>query len=46
MDIAKSSGVEKLITFEFSHFLSPNSMYTSAHLLFERYAELIRDYSE
>jgi len=46
MDIAESSGVEKLITFEFSHFLSPNSMYRSAHSLFKRYTELIKDYSE
>ena len=32
---------EKLITFEFSHFLSPNSMYPSARLLFERYRKNI-----
>lgn len=30
---------EKIITFEFPHFLSPNSIYPSAHNLFERYAE-------
>lgn len=41
MNIAKGTGVEKLITFEFPHFLSPNSMYNSAHSLFERYKEWI-----
>lgn len=33
--------VEKHITFEFSHFMSPNSMYPSARMLFERYREAI-----
>ena len=37
MEVAERAGVEKLITFEFSHFLSPNSMYSSAHNLFRRY---------
>lgn len=32
---------EKLITFEFSHFMSPNSMYPSARKLYERYMENI-----
>lgn len=32
---------EKLITFEFSHFLSPNSIYPAAHNLFNRYKENI-----
>ncbi len=31
--------VEKVITFEFSHFLSPNSMWPSAHALYDRYRE-------
>jgi len=30
---------EKMITFEFSHFLSPNSIYPSARNLFDRYVE-------
>lgn len=30
---------EKIITFEFSHFMSPQSIYPSAHNLFERYKE-------
>ena len=38
-DIAKA-GVEKLITFEFSHFTSPNSMYPSARQLFNKYKEI------
>lgn len=36
---AEAAGMEKAITFEFSHFLSPNSMYASAHGLFDRYRE-------
>ena len=31
--------VEKAITFEFSHFMSPNSMWPSARSLFVRYNE-------
>lgn len=41
MDAAEKSGVEKLITFEFSHFMSPNSMWPSAHNLYRRYQEYI-----
>ena len=37
LDAAANAGVEKLITFEFSHFLSPNSVYPAAHNLFNRY---------
>lgn len=33
---------EKIITFEFSHFMSPQSIYPSAHNLFERYKEYYR----
>lgn len=39
IDAAREAGVDKLITFEFSHFMSPNSMYPSAHTLFDRYKE-------
>ncbi len=39
MDAAREAGVDKLITFEFSHFMSPNSMYPSARQLFKRYCE-------
>ena len=36
---AKESGVEKLITFEFSHFMSPQSIYPAAEHLYNRYRE-------
>lgn len=36
-----SQFAEKLITFEFSHFLSPNSMYPAARNLYRRYREEI-----
>lgn len=39
MDAAREAGVDKLITFEFAHFLSPHSMYPSARQLFRRYCE-------
>lgn len=39
IEAAQQADVEKLITFEFSHFLSPNSMYPSAHQLYKRYRE-------
>lgn len=37
IEIAAAASVEKVITFEFSHFMSPNSMYPSAHNLYKRY---------
>jgi hypothetical protein len=39
MDAAREAGVDKLITFEFSHFLSPHSTYPAARNLFRRYCE-------
>lgn len=45
MKVAKSCGVEKLITFEFSHFLSPNSMYNSARMLYKRYVNWLESKS-
>ena len=39
LEAAKTAGVEKVITFEFSHFMSPNSSYHSAHHLYNRYME-------
>jgi hypothetical protein len=39
MESAAEAGVDKLITFEFSHFLSPNSMFDSARRLNRRYRE-------
>ena len=39
LNAALAAGVEKAITFEFSHFMSPNSSYRSANHLFNRYCE-------
>ena len=39
IDAARAAGVDKLITFEFSHFMSPNSSYPSAHHLYRRFCE-------
>ncbi len=39
LEAARRAGVDKLITFEFSHFLSPNSMFPSAHGLHRFYRE-------
>lgn len=36
---AEAAGATKVITFEFSHFLSPNSCWPSAKNLFNRYCE-------
>ena len=36
---AKKAGYDKAITFEFSHFMSPQSAYVQAHHLFNRYME-------
>jgi len=46
IEAAAASGVEKLITFEFSHFLSPNSIYPSAHNLYQRYRDYIAGMAE
>lgn len=39
LDAAKKAGYDKAITFEFSHFMSPQSAYIQAHHLFKRYIE-------
>jgi hypothetical protein len=39
LQAAYQVGVEKAITFEFSHFLSPNSCYPQARNLYNRYLE-------
>jgi len=39
MEQAAQAGVDKLITFEFSHFMSPHSIYPAAHHLYNRYQE-------
>lgn len=36
---AEEAGITNAITFEFSHFISPHSMYKSARYLFDRYCE-------
>ncbi|MEM0961932.1 MAG: DUF4434 domain-containing protein [Bacteroidota bacterium] len=41
MEAAAAAGVDKLITFEFSHFLSPHSIYPAARNLFMRYVEFL-----
>ncbi|RMH56318.1 MAG: DUF4434 domain-containing protein [Bacteroidetes bacterium] len=42
MEMAARAGIEKLITFEFSHFMSPNSIYPAAHHLYRRYREWLQ----
>ena len=42
MEAAMESGVEKLITFEFSHFMSPNSINPEARNLHDRYCEWLK----
>lgn len=39
LNAAEEAGLDKAITFEFSHFMSPNSMYPSAKHLYNRYLE-------
>lgn len=39
LEAARKAGAAKAITFEFSHFMSPNSCYRSAGHLFNRYCE-------
>jgi uncharacterized protein DUF4434 len=39
MEAAKKAGCEKIITFEFSHFMSPQSSYAQARHLYNRYME-------
>ncbi|RED93608.1 DUF4434 domain-containing protein [Marinoscillum furvescens] len=39
LEAAAKAGVDKAITFEFSHFMSPQSSYVQAHHLYNRYNE-------
>lgn len=39
LEAARAAGISKAITFEFSHFMSPNSCYLQAHGLYDRYCE-------
>ena len=42
LEAAKRCGVEKAITFEFSHFISPQSAYLQAGHLYDRYMEYFK----
>jgi hypothetical protein len=46
MEQAAKANMEKLITFEFSHFMSPHSMWPSAHQLYARYNEWLKEQQE
>ena len=39
LEAAKRAGYDKAITFEFSHFMSPQSAYVQAHHLYNRYLD-------
>lgn len=39
LDAARRAGMANVITFEFSHFMSPNSSYTQAGHLYNRYCD-------
>lgn len=41
LEAARKAGYDKAITFEFSHFMSPQSAYMQANHLFNRYKEYI-----
>jgi hypothetical protein len=42
LDAARQAGYDKAITFEFSHFMSPQSAYLQAGHLYNRYQEYIK----
>jgi hypothetical protein len=44
LDAARNAGYDKAITFEFSHFMSPQSAYLQAGHLYNRYKEYIRSF--
>jgi hypothetical protein len=39
LEAAQKAGIEKAITFEFSHFMSPQSAYPQARHLYNRYMD-------
>ncbi len=45
LEASQAAGVDKLITFEYSHFLSPNSIYPSAHNLNRHYRKWMKNLS-
>ncbi len=38
---AEAAGIKNAMTFEFSHFMSPNSIYAGAHGLYDRYLDYL-----
>ena len=42
LEAAKRAGYDKAITFEFSHFMSPQSAYLQAGPLYDRYMEYLK----
>lgn len=42
LNAAQAAGYSDAITFEFSHFMSPNSSYPQAHGLYRRYGEYLQ----
>ena len=45
LQTAERAGITRAITFEFSHFMSPNSCYLQAGNLYNRYCEYLEMYS-
>ena len=43
MEQAYDAGITDMITFEFSHFMSPNSIYPAAHGLYKQYYQWLKD---
>lgn len=43
MEQAAEAGIEHLITFEFSHFMSPNSIYPAAHGMYKQYKRWLEE---
>jgi hypothetical protein len=41
LEVAKKAGIEEALTFEFSHFMSPQSAYSQAGHLYNRYLEYL-----
>jgi hypothetical protein len=42
MNLAQKAGIEHAVTFEFSHFMSPQSAYLQAGHLYDRYLEYLK----
>ena len=42
MGLAAQAGYRNVITFEFSHFMSPNSAYPQAGHLYDRYCDYFK----